>query len=155
MFSSQVQSVKKEMQPIKNACLLVNCKKLDCLEAMSDGQLIRRELWPTGSPYLNLPDLLLQGFLKNTVYSDHPHTPEELQVRIRYKLDAYQMRHKKMFIYKMVAYTYVQNMANTLNSCNLLISVHSPWVAFLFEHCISLVLNVWSFHMCFCVCVCV
>lgn len=34
----------------------------------------------------------------------------------------------------MVTYTYVQNMANTLNSCNLLISMHSPWVTFPLEH---------------------
>ena len=126
------------MQTINIACLLVNCKKLDYLEAMSYGQSIWREVWPTGSPDHTLPDLLLQGFLKNTVYSDHPHTLEELQVGIWHKLDAYQMRHKKVFSYVMVMYTYVQNiMANILNSYNLLISVHSTWVAFPFEHCIS------------------
>jgi hypothetical protein len=43
----------------------------------------------------------------------------------------------------MVMYTYVHNiLTNTLNSYKILISVHSPWIAFPFEHCIGLVLNI-------------
>lgn len=74
--------------------------------------------------------------------SDHPCTLEELQVRIRHKLDAYQVRHNKSVQLSDGHIHYVQNMANTQNSCNLLISVRSLWVAFPFEYYISLVLNI-------------
>jgi hypothetical protein len=44
-----------------------------------EGKLISRRLWPKGSPDLNPCDFYLWGNLKNKVYSNNPHSLDELK----------------------------------------------------------------------------
>jgi hypothetical protein len=44
------------------------------LESVFPGRLISKILWPPRSPDLSPPDFFLWGHLKDTVYSNHPHT---------------------------------------------------------------------------------
>jgi hypothetical protein len=69
-------------------------------------------------PYLRPPDFFLWGFLKDSVYSNHPHTLEELQATIQHTVDGiWNEILKNGSITWFVMYTYVQTiMANTLNS---------------------------------------
>jgi hypothetical protein len=48
------------------------------LEYVFPGRLISKRLWPPRSP-----DFFLWGHLKDTVYSNHPHTLQELQTNIQ------------------------------------------------------------------------
>jgi hypothetical protein len=57
------------------------------LESVFPGRLISKRLWPPRSPNLSPPDLFLWGHLKGTVYSNHPHTLQELQANIHRTVD--------------------------------------------------------------------
>jgi hypothetical protein len=57
------------------------------LESVFPGLLISKRLWPPRSPDLCPPDLFLWGHLKDTVYSNHPHTLQELQANIERTVD--------------------------------------------------------------------
>jgi hypothetical protein len=57
------------------------------LESMFLGRLISTRLWPPRSPDLSLGGFFLWGHLKDTVYSNHPHTLQELQANVRRTLD--------------------------------------------------------------------
>jgi hypothetical protein len=52
-------------------------------ESVFPGRLILKRLWPPRSPDFSPPDFFLWGHLKGTVYSNHPHTPQELQAYIQ------------------------------------------------------------------------
>jgi hypothetical protein len=58
-----------------------------CLESVFPGRLISKRLWPPRSPDLNPTDLFLWGHLKDTVYSNHPHTLQELQANTQRTVD--------------------------------------------------------------------
>jgi hypothetical protein len=51
------------------------------------GRLISKRLWPPRCPDLSPPDFFLWGRLKDTVYSNHPHTLPELQANIQRTVD--------------------------------------------------------------------
>jgi hypothetical protein len=51
------------------------------------GRLISKRLWPPRSPDLSPTDFFLWGNLKDTVYSNHPHTLQELQANIQRTVD--------------------------------------------------------------------
>jgi hypothetical protein len=58
------------------------------LESVFPGRLISKRLWPPRSPDLSPPDFCLWGHLKDTVYSNHPHTlQQELQANIQRTVD--------------------------------------------------------------------
>jgi hypothetical protein len=57
------------------------------LESVFPGRLTSKRLWPPRSPDLSPPDLFLWGYLKDTVYSNHPHTLQELQANIQRTVD--------------------------------------------------------------------
>jgi hypothetical protein len=54
---------------------------------MFPGRLISNRLWPSRYPDLSPPDFFLWGHLKDTVYSNHPHTLQELQANIQLTVD--------------------------------------------------------------------
>jgi hypothetical protein len=56
-------------------------------ESVFPGRLISKRLWPPRSPELIPPDFFLWGHLKDTVYSNHPHTLQELQAKIQRTVD--------------------------------------------------------------------
>jgi hypothetical protein len=56
-------------------------------ESVFPGHLISKRLWPPRSSDLSPPDLFLWGHLKDTVYSNHPHTLQELQANIQRTVD--------------------------------------------------------------------
>jgi hypothetical protein len=62
-------------------------KPMTYFESVFPGRLISKRLWPPRSPDLSPPRLLLWGHLKDTVYSDHPHTLQELQANIQRTVD--------------------------------------------------------------------
>ena len=45
-------------------------------------KIISKTIWPPRSPYLSLPDFFLWGVMKNSVYSNNPHTIDELKMLI-------------------------------------------------------------------------
>jgi hypothetical protein len=51
------------------------------------GCLISKRLWPPRSPDVSPPDFFLWGHLKDTVYSNHPHTLKKLQANIQCTVD--------------------------------------------------------------------
>jgi hypothetical protein len=59
------------------------------LESVFPGRLISKRLWPPRSPDLSPPPpkTFLWGHLKDTVYSYHPHTLQELQANIQSTVD--------------------------------------------------------------------
>jgi hypothetical protein len=57
------------------------------LESLFPGRLISKRLRPPRSPDLSPPDFFLWGHLKDTVYSNHPHTLQELQANIQRTVD--------------------------------------------------------------------
>jgi hypothetical protein len=57
------------------------------LESVFPGRLISKRLRPPRSPDLSPPDFFLWGHLKDTVYSNHPHTLQELQANILRTVD--------------------------------------------------------------------
>jgi hypothetical protein len=57
------------------------------LESVFAGRLISKGLWPPRSPDLSPPDFFVWGHLKDTVYSNHPHTLQELQTNIQRTVD--------------------------------------------------------------------
>jgi hypothetical protein len=70
-----VQDVQKVTQPMAY------------LESVFPGRLISKRLWRPRSPDLSSPDFFLWGHLKDTVYSNHPHTLQELQANIQLTVD--------------------------------------------------------------------
>jgi hypothetical protein len=75
MLYIYVQGVQKVTQPMAY------------LESVFSGRLISKRLWPPRSPDLSPPDSFLWGHLKDTVYSNHPHTLQELQANIQRTVD--------------------------------------------------------------------
>jgi hypothetical protein len=57
------------------------------LESVFPGRLISKRLWPPRSTDLSPLDFSLWGHLKDTVYSNHPHTLQELQANIQHTVD--------------------------------------------------------------------
>jgi hypothetical protein len=57
------------------------------LESVFPGRLMSKRLWPPRSPDLSRPDFFLWRYLKDTVYSNHPHTLQELQANIQCTVD--------------------------------------------------------------------
>jgi hypothetical protein len=57
------------------------------LESVFPGRLISKRLWPPLSHDLSPPDFFLWGNLKDTVFSNHPHTLEEVQANIQRTVD--------------------------------------------------------------------
>jgi hypothetical protein len=57
------------------------------LESVFPGRLISKRLWPPRSSDISPPDFFLWGHLKDTVYSNHPHTLQELQANIQRTVD--------------------------------------------------------------------
>jgi hypothetical protein len=57
------------------------------LESVFPGRLISNRLWPPRSPDLSPTYFFLWGHLKDTVYSNHPHTLQELQANIQRAVD--------------------------------------------------------------------
>jgi hypothetical protein len=74
-MKSLIQSVQKVTQPMAY------------FESVFPGRLITNRLWPPRSPDLSPPDFFLWGHLKYTVYSNHPHTLQELQANIQRTVD--------------------------------------------------------------------
>jgi hypothetical protein len=70
-----VQGVQKVTQPMAY------------LESVFPGRLISKRLWPPRSPDLSHPDFFLWDHLKDTVYSNHPYTLQELQANIQRTVD--------------------------------------------------------------------
>jgi hypothetical protein len=68
-FIPNAYSVIQVIQGVQNVT-----KPMACLESVFPGRLISMRLWPPRSPDLSPPDRLLWGHLKDTVYSNHPHT---------------------------------------------------------------------------------
>jgi hypothetical protein len=60
---------------------------MDYLESVFPGRLISKRLWPPRSLDLIPPNFFLWGHLKDTVYSNHPHTLQELQANIQRTVD--------------------------------------------------------------------
>jgi hypothetical protein len=58
-----------------------------CLESVFPGRLIPKRLWPPRSPDLSPTDFFLWAHLKDTVYSNHPHTLQELQANTQRTVD--------------------------------------------------------------------
>jgi hypothetical protein len=56
-------------------------------ESVFPGRFISKRLWPPWSPDLSPPDFFLSGHLKDTVYSNHPQTLQELQANIQRTVD--------------------------------------------------------------------
>jgi hypothetical protein len=56
-------------------------------ESVFPGRLISKRFWPSRSPDLSPPDFFLWGHLKDTVYSYHPHTLQDLQANIQRIVD--------------------------------------------------------------------
>jgi hypothetical protein len=57
------------------------------LESVFPRRPISKRLWPPRSPDLSPTDFFLGGHLKDTVYSNHPHTLQELQANIQRAVD--------------------------------------------------------------------
>jgi hypothetical protein len=57
------------------------------LESVFPGRLISKRLWPPRFADLSPQDFFLWGHLKATVYSNHPHTLQELQANIQRTMD--------------------------------------------------------------------
>jgi hypothetical protein len=72
---SIIQGVQKVVQPMAY------------LESVSPGRLISKRLWLPRSPDLSPPDFFLWGHLKDTVYSNHSHTLQELEANIQRTVD--------------------------------------------------------------------
>ena len=65
------------------------------------------------------PGFLLCGFLKNTVYSNHPHTLEQLHINIQRTVESISSGtfKKRCWITRFVVYAYTQTiMVNTAKS---------------------------------------
>jgi hypothetical protein len=62
-------------------------KPMPYLDSVFPGRLISKTLWPPRSPDLSPPDFFLWGHLKATVYSNYPHTLQELQANIQRAVD--------------------------------------------------------------------
>ena len=45
-------------------------------------RIISKTIWPPRSPDLSPPDFFLWGVMKNSVYSNNPHTIDELKMAI-------------------------------------------------------------------------
>jgi len=52
------------------------------LDDMFADRIISKTIWPTRFPDLSLPDFFLWGVMKNSVYSNSPHTIDDLKMAI-------------------------------------------------------------------------
>jgi hypothetical protein len=57
------------------------------LESVFPGRLISKRLWSPRYPDLSTADFFIWGHLKDTVYSNHPHTLQERQAIIQRTVD--------------------------------------------------------------------
>jgi len=61
---------------------LIQHMSVALLDDMFADRIISKTLWPPRSPDLSPPDILLWGATKNSVYSNIPHTIDELKMAI-------------------------------------------------------------------------
>jgi hypothetical protein len=52
------------------------------LDDVFDDRIISKTIWPPRSPDLSPPDYFLCGAMKSSVYSNNPHTVDELKMAI-------------------------------------------------------------------------
>jgi hypothetical protein len=70
----QMEDLQKTWFQQDNATAHTATASMAYLESVFPGCLISKRLWPPWSPDLSPPHFFLWGHLKDTVYSNHPHT---------------------------------------------------------------------------------